>query len=222
LATKVMLGHKLEELEFTQEIEPRAYYVKEVVLPFIKFPGVDTVLGPEMRSTGEAMGTGSNFGLAYAKAQMGVGCPLPLRGTAFLSVNDNDKPQLLPIAERLAGAGFRLLATRGTAAYLQQRGLQVETIRKVSEGRPNGVDYIKNAEIDLIINTPLGKASFSDEGALRRAAVAYNIPCMTTLSAASAAVEGILAMQSGDPGVHSLQEYHALQRGEELPVSSRR
>jgi carbamoyl-phosphate synthase large subunit len=211
LATKVMLGKRLRELGFTEEVQPAAYYVKEVVLPFIKFPGVDTVLGPEMRSTGEAMGVGPSFGVAYAKAQIGVGCPLPLRGTAFLSVNDNDKPNLVPIARKLAEAGFRLLATRGTAEYLRQHGLAVEVILKVSEGRPNGVDYVKNGEIDLIINTPLGKASFSDEGALRRAAVAYNVPCMTTLSAASAAVEGILAMQRGDPGVRSLQEYHALQ-----------
>ncbi|NPV10026.1 MAG: carbamoyl-phosphate synthase large subunit [Anaerolineae bacterium] len=221
LATKVMLGHTLGELGFTEEVEPHAYYVKEVVLPFIKFPGVDTVLGPEMRSTGEAMGVGANFGLAYAKAQMGVSCPLPTSGTAFLSVNDNDKPNLLPIATSLAQAGFRLLATGGTAAFLRSYGLDVETIRKVSEGRPNGVDYIKNGDIDLIINTPLGKASFSDEGALRRAAVAYNVPCMTTLSAASAAVEGILALLEGDPGVCSLQEYHALQRTQTAAGSPR-
>ncbi len=212
LATKVMLGRTLEELGFTEEVTPRAYYVKEVVLPFAKFPGVDIVLGPEMRSTGEAMGLGPDFGTAYAKAQMGISSPLPLKGTAFLSVNDNDKANLVPIARKLANCGFRLLATSGTAAYLWQRGIAVTPLLKVSEGRPNGVDYIKNGQIDLIINTPLGKASFSDEGALRRAAVAYNVPCMTTLSAASAAVEGIYAMQAGDPGVMSLQEYHAAQR----------
>ena len=220
LATKVMLGMTLEELGFTEEVMPQGYYVKEVVLPFNKFPGVDTVLGPEMRSTGEAMGVGVNFGIAYAKAQMGVSSPLPLRGTAFLSVNDNDKHNLVPIARKLINCGFRLMATRGTATYLYQRGLAVIPIRKVSEGRPNGVDYIKNGQIDLIINTPLGKASFSDEGALRRAAVAYNVPCMTTLSAAWAAVEGIYAMQQGDPGVQSLQEYHAAQRREEMPLPS--
>jgi len=211
LATKVMLGMTLDELGVTEEAQPSMYSVKEVVLPFIKFPGVDTVLGPEMRSTGEAMGLGFNFGVAYAKGQMGVGCPLPRSGTAFLSVNDNDKPNLVPIARRLADLGFRLIGTRGTAAYLRERGLQVETVRKVSEGRPNGTDYIKNGEIDLIINTPLGKASFSDEGELRRAAVAYNVPCMTTLSAASAAVEGIVAMNGDDPPVRSLQEYYQIE-----------
>ena len=220
LATKVMLGMTLEELGFTEEVTPKSYYVKEVVLPFAKFHGVDTVLGPEMRSTGEAMGVGANFGIAYAKAQMGVSSPLPLRGTAFLSVNDNDKPSLLPVARKLANCGFRLMATGGTAAYLYKRGMAVSPICKVSEGRPNGVDFIKNGQIDLIINTPLGKASFTDEGALRRAAVAYNVPCMTTLSAAWAAVEGIYAMQAGDPGVRSLQEYHAAQREEEIPLSS--
>ncbi|MHB0875919.1 MAG: carbamoyl-phosphate synthase large subunit [Anaerolineae bacterium] len=208
LATKVMLGHSLADLGFTEEIQPRTYNVKEVVLPFNKFHGVDIVLGPEMRSTGEAMGVGTNFGIAYAKAQMGVGTPLPLRGTAFLSVNNNDKANLLPIARKLVNCGYRLLATSGTANYLYQRGLAVSVINKVSEGRPNGIDHIKNGQIHLIINTPLGKASFTDESALRRAAVAYNVPVMTTLSAASAAVEGIIAMQAGDPGVRSLQEYH--------------
>ena len=211
LATKAMLGMTLEELGFTEEVTPRAFYVKEVVLPFAKFHGVDTVLGPEMHSTGEAMGVGPNFGVAYAKAQMGVSSPLPKGGTAFLSVNDNDKPNLVHIARKLVNCGFRLIATGGTASYLYQRGLPVSMIHKVSEGRPNGVDYIKNSQIDLIINTPLGKASFTDEGALRRAAVAYNVPCMTTLSAAWAAVEGIYAMQQAEPGVCSLQEYHAAQ-----------
>ncbi|NLT42943.1 MAG: carbamoyl-phosphate synthase large subunit [Anaerolineae bacterium] len=212
LATKVMLDQSLDDLGFTHEVEPDAYYVKEVVLPFAKFQGVDTVLGPEMRSTGEAMGVGATFGMAYAKAQMGVACPLPTSGTAFLSVNDNDKPNLLPVARELSLAGFRLMATGGTAAYLDANGLEVERVLKVSEGRPNGVDHIKNGDIALIINTPLGKASFTDEGALRRAAVAYNVPCMTTLSAAAAAVEGILALRRGDPEVRSLQEYHSLQQ----------
>ncbi len=212
LATKVMLGQTLGDLGFLDEVAPDAFYVKEVVLPFAKFPGVDTVLGPEMRSTGEAMGVGPTFGMAYAKAQMGVSCPLPTSGTAFLSVNDNDKPNLLPVARQLSEAGFRLMATGGTAAFLARAGLEVERVLKVSEGRPNGVDHIKNGEIALIINTPLGKASFTDEGALRRAAVAYNVPCMTTLSAAAAAVEGIMALRQGDPGVRSLQEYHSLQQ----------
>ena len=133
------------------------YWVKEVALPFVKFQGVDTLLGPEMKSTGESMGVADNFGWAFAKAQMGVGGDLPLEGTVFLSVNDNDKPTLLPIARRLADLGFRLLATSGTAAYLKAQGLPAETVFKVNEGRPNAVDYILNGEIDLVINTPAGQ-----------------------------------------------------------------
>jgi carbamoyl-phosphate synthase large subunit len=208
IAAQVMAGKTLHELGLSDEPAVRGFWVKEVALPFDRFPGVDTLLGPEMKSTGESMGVADTFGWAYAKAQMGVGGALPREGTVFLSVNDNDKPTLLPIARQLAGLGFRLLGTAGTASYLSARGLAAQAVFKVNEGRPNAVDFVVNGEIDLIINTPLGKASFFDEGALRRAAVTYSIPYTTTLSAASAAVEAIRAMRENGIRVHSLQEWH--------------
>jgi carbamoyl-phosphate synthase large subunit len=161
-----------------------------------------------MKSTGESMGVAESFGWAFAKAQMGVGGELPLEGTVFVSVNDNDKPTLLPIARRLAELEFRLLGTSGTAAFLNAQGLSAETVFKVNEGRPNAVDYILNGEIDMVINTPLGKSSFFDEESLRRAVVSHGIPYATTLSAASAAVEAIQAMRSEPVAVKSLQEWH--------------
>ncbi len=209
IAAQVMAGYTLPELGLTAEPRVWGYFVKEVALPFNKFPGVDTLLGPEMKSTGESMGVAADFGWAYAKAQSGVGGELPRSGTVFLSVNDNDKPTLLPIARQLHALGFKLLATSGTAAYLSAHGLPVESVFKVNEGRPNAVDYVVNRQIDLIINTPLGKASFFDEAALRRAAVTYGIPYTTTLSAASAAVEAIRAMRENGVSVKSLQEWQA-------------
>ncbi|MCU0493614.1 MAG: carbamoyl-phosphate synthase large subunit [Chloroflexaceae bacterium] len=185
---------------------PSMYHVKEVVLPWGRFPGVDTLLGPEMKSTGEAMGSGTTFGEAFAKAQLGCGQRLPTAGNAFLSVNDHDKQNLIPIARELAALGFTLLATGGTAAALAAAGLEVTTIYKVNEGRPNAVDYVKNKQIALIVNTPLGKASFFDEAAIRRAAVAYGVPALTTLSGAAAAVQAIHAMRNGGWTVTSLQE----------------
>jgi carbamoyl-phosphate synthase large subunit len=204
-----MAGKTLRELGVTEEPPVDGYWVKEVALPFIKFQGVDTLLGPEMKSTGESMGVANDFGWAFAKAQMGVGGALPLEGTVFLSVNDNDKPTVLPIAQELAGMGFDLIATSGTAAYLSRRGLPTRTVFKVNEGRPNAVDYIVNGEIDLVINTPLGKKSFFDEETLRRMAVSYGVPYTTTLSAASAAVQAIQAMRNGHIHVSSLQEWHS-------------
>jgi carbamoyl-phosphate synthase large subunit len=185
------------------------YHVKEVVLPWARFPGVDTLLGPEMRSTGEAMGSGASFGEAFAKAQLGCGQKLPLTGNAFLSVNDRDKPNLVPIARDLAAMGFTLLATGDTAAYLLAQGLEVTQIYKVNEGRPNAVDYVKNGDVALIVNTPLGKASFFDEAAIRRAAIIYGIPTLTTLSGAAAAVQAIHALREGTWTVLSLQEREA-------------
>ncbi|PDW01503.1 carbamoyl-phosphate synthase large subunit [Candidatus Viridilinea mediisalina] len=182
------------------------YHVKEVVLPWVRFAGVDTLLGPEMRSTGEAMGSGATFGEAFAKAQLGCGHKLPMSGNAFLSVNDRDKASLLPIARGLAELGFKLIATGGTAAYLRSQGLAVTTIFKVNEGRPNTVDYIKNNEVAMIVNTPLGKASFFDEVAIRHAAIVYGIPMLTTLSGAAAAVEAIRSLRDDTWTVLSLQE----------------
>ena len=206
VATRAMLGRSLAEQGVGAEGQVHGYFVKEVVLPFNKFPGVDTLLGPEMRSTGEVMGVSGHFGWAFAKAQMGAGGSLPLEGTVFVSVNDNDKPTVLPIARELAALGFRLLATRGTAAYLRGQGLQVDAIDKVGEGRPNPVDLIINGQIQLIINTPSGKVAFADRGPIRRAAVAYGVPTLTTLSAAAAAVQAIRAMRAEPLRVDSLQE----------------
>jgi carbamoyl-phosphate synthase large subunit len=208
LATKVIMGKSLEELGFTEEPGVSGYFVKEVVLPFAKFPDVDALLSPEMKSTGEVMGLADDFGLAFAKAQMGAGYALPLGGTAFLSVNDNDKANLVSIAQGLATLDFRLLATRGTAAYLRERGLEVQTINKVREGHPHVVDYIEKGEISLVINTPVGKGSFEDEGTIRKASVACGVPYMTTLSAANAAVQSIRALQGGQIKVRSLQEWN--------------
>jgi carbamoyl-phosphate synthase large subunit len=182
------------------------YHVKEVVLPWARFPGVDTLLGPEMRSTGEAMGSGSTFGEAFAKAMQGCGHRLPSGGTAFLSVNDNDKANLIPIAHELTSLGFQLLASSGTAAALQAAGLAVTSIYKVNEGRPNVIDYIKNGEIHLIFNTTLGKMSFFDEKSIRKAALTYGVPTVTTLSGAAAAVQAIRAIRNGGWTTQSLQE----------------
>ncbi len=196
--------------------EHALFHVKEVVLPWARFPGVDTLLGPEMRSTGEAMGTGATFGEAFAKALLGCGHRLPTSGTAFLSVNDNDKATLVPIAGKLFALGFRLLATSGTASFLQRAGLDVQPIYKVNEGRPNVVDYIKNGDIHLIINTPKGKASFYDERAIRTAAIRHGIPAVTTLSGAAAAVEAIRSLREDEWTVRSLQE-----RAPQLPTRRR-
>jgi carbamoyl-phosphate synthase large subunit len=182
------------------------YHVKEVILPWARFPGVDTLLGPEMKSTGEAMGSGATFGEAFAKAQLGCRHFLPTGGNAFLSVNDNDKANLIPIARELAGLGFTLLATSGTALTLRAAGLDVTSIYKVNEGRPHVVDYLKNSEIALIVNTPLGKTSFFDERSIRRTALTYGVPCVTTLSGASAVVQAIRSMRDDTWNVPCLQE----------------
>ncbi|NNJ10453.1 carbamoyl-phosphate synthase large subunit [Chloroflexales bacterium ZM16-3] len=193
-------------LQFQQVDGAPRFHVKEVVLPWARFPGVDTLLGPEMKSTGEAMGSGASFGEAFAKAQLGCGQHLPLQGNAFLSVNDRDKENLVPIARDLASLGFTLLATGGTAAALRAAGLEVTSIYKVNEGRPNAVDYVKNGQIALIVNTPLGKASFFDEVSIRRAAITYGVPSLTTLSGAAAAVQAIRALRDDVWTVESLQE----------------
>jgi len=209
LAAQVMVGRTLEDLGFTREVALSECFVKEAVLPFIKFPGEDPVLGPEMRSTGEVMGIASSFGHAFAKAQIGAGCPLPVSGTAFISVNDYDKDTVVPIARDLQNLGFRLIATRGTASHLQARGVAVEPVHKVNEGRPNVVDHIKNGVVDLIINTPLGRRSYSDEPTIRKSATQHGVPTITTLSAAAAAVAGIRALKEEALTVRSLQEHHA-------------
>jgi carbamoyl-phosphate synthase large subunit len=208
IAAKVMAGKMLRELGVVEEPVVRGFHVKEVVLPWAKFAGVDTILGPEMRSTGEAMGSGETFGEAFAKAQLGCYHDLPTQGSLFLSVNDRDKAKAVNIARQFADLGFRIVATAGTAEVLQRNGIDATVIFKVNEGRPNVVDYIKNGEIDLIVNTPLGKASFFDERAMRRAAVQHGVVCITTLSGGAAAAEAIAAMRSGEWTVRSLQAWH--------------
>jgi carbamoyl-phosphate synthase large subunit len=209
LAAKVMIGATLDELGLEKEPVVRGRFVKESVFPFVKFPGDDPVLGPEMRSTGEVMGVADEFGPAFAKASYAAGIKLPLTGTAFLTVNDRDKPQLLPSASALVEMGFKLVATGGTASFLKEHGLPCDRVYKVLEGRPNAVDLMKNGEIQLVINTPLGRASYFDEKALRTTATQRGIPLITTLSGGEAMVEAIRALQRGALSVKSLQEIYA-------------
>jgi carbamoyl-phosphate synthase large subunit len=209
IAAKVMAGRTLAELGLTSDLEPAGVFVKSPVFPFVRFPGVDTILGPEMKSTGEVMGGSSSFGVAFAKAQLSVGQRLPESGTAFVSVNNDDKANLIHIARDLAELGFKLIATRGTAVYLRAYGLDVDVVFKVNEGRPNVADEIVNRKIDLIVNTPLGRESFFDDRAVRRAAMMQEVPCITTLTGAAAAVAAIRAMREQGVGVRALQDYYA-------------
>jgi carbamoyl-phosphate synthase large subunit len=209
IAAKVMAGRTLAELGFTKDIEVAGVFVKSPVFPFVRFPGVDTILGPEMKSTGEVMGGSTTFGVAFAKAQLAVGQRLPEGGRAFVSVNNDDKPNLIPIARDLVELGFRLIATRGTAAYLRAYGLSVDVVFKVNEGRPNIADEIVNRTVDLVVNTPLGRESFFDDRAVRRAAMMYEVPCITTLTGAAAAVSAIRAMREHGVAVRALQDYYA-------------
>jgi len=209
MAARVGAGKTLAELGLVDDLEALGVFVKSPVFPFVRFPGVDTILGPEMKSTGEVMGGADNFGAAFSKAMMGAGQRLPERGCVFISVNNSDKQTVLPIARDLAQLGFTLTATRGTAAFLRVHGIDVEVIYKVNEGRPNIADQIVNGKIDLVINTPLGRDSFFDDRAVRRAATMAQVPCITTLTGASAAVSAIKALRSQALTVRSLQDYYA-------------
>lgn len=210
IAALVMTGRKLSEFNLPDELEVFSFFIKAPVFPFMKFPGVDPLLGPEMRSTGEVMGVGDTFGEAFAKACMGANQMLPQSGKAFISVNDSDKKNVVRVARRLSELGFELVATRGTAAILEDAGVECERVFKVNEGRPNIVDFIKSDEIDLIVNTPLGKTSFYDERAIRRAAMQYSVVTFTTLTGASAAASAIESLQEQEKmTVRSLQEQHA-------------
>jgi carbamoyl-phosphate synthase large subunit len=204
-----MSGKTLAELGFTQEVIPPYVAVKEVVLPFHKFPGTDTLLGPEMRSTGEVMGIDTDFGRAFAKAQLAAGQDLPLEGTVFISVSDRDKQAVIPVAQEFVQLGFRLLATAGTQKVLAEHGIPVEKVLKLHEGRPHVIDAIKNRQIQLIVNTPSGGEAQQDAQKIRRTALAYKIPLVTTLAGARATAAAIRALQSGSLGVKSLQEFHA-------------
>jgi carbamoyl-phosphate synthase large subunit len=209
MAAKVMAGRTLADLGLVRDIDVAGVFVKSPVFPFVRFPGVDTILGPEMKSTGEVMGGSSSFGVAFAKAQLSVGQRLPERGTAFVSVNNKDKANLIPIARDLAELGFRLIATRGTAAYLRSYGLDVDVVFKVNEGRPNIADEIVNRKVDLVVNTPLGRESFFDDRTVRRAAMLHEVPCITTLTGAAATVSAIRALRHEGVSVRALQDYHA-------------
>ncbi len=208
LAAKIMVGKSLADLGLLDEPTLNGRFVKASVFPFAKFPGDDPVLGPEMRSTGEVMGFADDFGAAFAKASYGAGVKLPLQGTAFVTVIDRDKPQLLPLARALVAMGFDLVATNGTAAFLRANDLPCAHVYKVLEGRPNAVDLMKNDAIQLVINTPLGKASYFDEKALRTTATQRGIPLITTLSGGHAIVEAIRSLKRGALTVRSLQEIY--------------
>jgi carbamoyl-phosphate synthase large subunit len=209
IAAQVMVGRTLAELGLTRDLEVAGVFVKTPVFPFVRFPGVDTILGPEMKSTGEVMGGAPTFGSAFAKAQLAAGLRLPSEGAAFISVNNYDKPAVVPIARDLKAAGFRLIATRGTANFLRAHGLNAEIVFKVNEGRPHVGDEILNNHVQLVINTPLGRESFFDDRTVRRIAMMHGVPCITTLTGAAAAVNAIRAMHTEGLTVRALQEYHA-------------
>jgi len=208
LAAAVMAGHSLKELKVGARMLPPHVAVKSVVIPFKRFPGAEISLGPEMRSTGEVMGIASQFGLAFAKAQLGAGQKLPTSGRIFLSVSDIHKHEVVPVAQGLYQLGFELVATRGTAAAISNGGIPVIVVNKVSEGRPNLVDRIKNGEIQLVINIPSGRTARDDDQLIRRAAVNYNVPVVTTIAGARATMAAIGALQAGSLSVKSLQDYH--------------
>jgi carbamoyl-phosphate synthase large subunit len=209
IAARVAAGRTLAELGLVDDLEAAGVFVKSPVFPFVRFPGVDTILGPEMKSTGEVMGGSDNFGAAFHKAMMSAGQRLPENGCVFISVNNSDKQTVLPIARDLAQLGFKLVATRGTAAFLRAHGLDVDVMYKVNEGRPHVADHIVNRSIDMVINTPLGRESFFDDRSVRRAATMAQIPCITTLTGASAAVSAIRAMRQQTLTVRSLQDYYS-------------
>ncbi|HMF78763.1 MAG TPA: ATP-grasp domain-containing protein, partial [Bryobacteraceae bacterium] len=215
LAVGLMLGKKLDDFKhltggIVNGVLPVPnFFVKSPVFPFNKFPGVAPALGPEMRSTGEVMGVGESFGEAFAKAQLAAGTPIPDQGALFISVNDRDKPAAVEVAAKFSEFGFQLFATRGTAAALKAAGLRCKTVFKVNEGRPNAVDLLKAGSLKLVIYTTTGSHSFPDEQTIRRNAVMYRTPCITTMSGARAAAEAIVSRRRDPIRVWSLQELHA-------------
>jgi carbamoyl-phosphate synthase large subunit len=208
MASLVMSGKTLAELNFVEEVVPKQVSVKEAVLPFAKFPGTDTLLGPEMRSTGEAMGIDFDFGKAFAKAQLSASQFLPLRGTVFVSMSDRHKQQVIPVVKDLIELGFKVVATQGTRVVLREQGFDVGLALKLHEGRPNVTDGIKNGEIQLIIITPAGEESRQDGITLRRTALNYKVPLITTIAGAKAAAAAIRSLQSGDLEVRAVQDYY--------------
>jgi carbamoyl-phosphate synthase large subunit len=208
LATKAMMGKKLKDLGFTREVIPPYVSVKESVLPFNRFSGVDVILGPEMKSTGEVMGIDTDFGRAYIKSQLAAGQNLPLKGRVFISVRDRDKRAIVLIAKKLHDLGFKILATSGTASALRQGSVPVKVLAKIAEGSPNVLDLLKEGKIQLVINTPSGRIPRQDETKIRSRVIAYNVPYTTTISGAQATVNGIEALMKKGLEVKALQEYH--------------
>jgi len=209
VAARIMAGRSLAQQGITKDLVVTRIFVKESVFPFLKFPGADILLGPEMKSTGEVMGISEDFGIAFAKSQMASGFRIPTEGTVFISVNDHDKGGVLPHARALAGMGFSILATRGTAEFLNREGVATDTVFKVNEGRPNIVDFIKDGKISIVFNTPLGKESFFDDGAIRKSATLHGVLAVTTLTGAAATVRAIQAVRERTMDFLSLQEIHA-------------
>ncbi len=209
IAARVMVGKTLAQQGITEDLEVSGVFVKTPVFPFVRFPGVDTILGPEMKSTGEVMGGASSFGSAFAKAQLAAGIKLPASGCAFISVSNHDKPAVVQIARDLRALGFKVLATRGTATYLRAHGIDAEIVFKINEGRPHIGDEITNGRVQLVINTPLGRESFFDDRTVRRIAMMQQVPSITTLTGAAAAVNAIKALHTEGLTVRSLQEYHS-------------
>ena len=210
VAARVMTGKKLKDLDFKRVdcLKLDYFSIKEAVLPFNRFPGFDTILGPEMKSTGEVMGIDKDFGIAFAKSQIATNMTLPLSGIVFISVNSKDKKNIIKIARDLCELGFGLIATKGTADVLEKNGIKCQSVLKISEGRPNVLDMMKNGEINLIINTPEGSNARSDGYYLRTAAVMQNIPSITTISAASEIVHGIRALKTNARiDIKSIQDY---------------
>ena len=209
VAAKVMAGVSLADQGVTADPVPAHVSVKEAVFPFIKFRGVDIVLGPEMRSTGEVMGISPQFSLAFAKSQLAAGTVLPSGGNVFVSVAPRHKPQAVDLARRLTELGFSILATRGTADALEQAGVACERLKKLKEGHPNLLDRIANEDVALVMNTPVGKGARTDEGKIRAATVAAGVPCLTTIEAAEAATRAMEALCDEEMQVESLQERFA-------------
>jgi carbamoyl-phosphate synthase large subunit len=213
VAAMIMAGKSLAQQGLTEDLTVSRIFVKESVFPFLKFPGADILLGPEMKSTGEVMGISEDFGIAFAKSQMASGFRIPTAGTVFISVNDFDKPGVLPHARALLEMGFQIMATRGTVDYLKAHGVPAEMVYKVNEGRPNVVDYIKDKRIAIVFNTPLGKESFFDDGAIRKSATLHGVLIVTTLTAIAATVQAIRAIRERALDLVSLQEIHLEQVG---------
>ena len=209
VAARVMVGKTLAEQGLVDDLEVSGVFVKAPVFPFVRFPGVDTILGPEMKSTGEVMGAADTFGKAFARAQLAAGQRIPDSGRAFISVNDDDKENVVPVARDLAALGFDLVASKGTAAYLRANGLDVDVVYKINEGRPHVGDRLLNRELQLVINTPLGRESYFDDLAMRQIAMMYGVPCVTTLTGAAATVAAIRALRAETHAVRPLQDYHA-------------